>query len=278
MKNFIQCRTVCTLLISGILVTGNESFAGNDNHPSGARAAGMGCAAVTLTSVWANFFNQANLTELDRTTIAIHHEISFGLSQLGTSALAIAKPIGAGTFGLCTSFFGYSGYKESKTGLAYSLKLFKGISAGIQLEYLSVSAADESPKRRAFTFELGILAKLNKELRLGVHIFNPANIHYMGGSEESLLPAATVGLGYKASESLILTAETEKNLGFDPIYRAGIEFGIGKYLQLRTGISSSPWQNSFGTGFRIKELVIDVAVRRNSLLGYSPAFSMSYEF
>jgi len=45
----------------------------------------------------------------------------------------------------------------------------------------------------------------------------------MGGSEESLLPDATIGLGYKASESLTLTAETEKNLGLDPIYRAGIE-------------------------------------------------------
>jgi len=278
MKKSVACKLACTLLISGILASESESFAGNDNYPSGARAAGMGNAAVTLTNIWANFFNQANLAELDRTMIGIHHEISFGMLQLGTSALAIARPTGGGTLGLCTSFFGYSGYNESKTGLSYSLKLFKGISAGIQLEYLSVRSADDSPKSRAFTFELGILAELNKSLRLGVHIFNPANIRYSGNQGESIPPRATIGLGYKPGESLMLTAETEKSLGYDEIYRAGIEFGFGKYFQLRTGISSSPWQNSFGTGFKIKGLLIDVSLSRNPILGYSPAFSMSYEF
>jgi hypothetical protein len=267
----------CLLIIIGIVAPLDESIAGNESDPVGARASGMGNAAVTLSSVWANFSNQANLTELNTTTIGIHNEISFGINQLATSALAIAKPAGSGIFGFCASYFGYSGYNESKTGLSYSLKLFHGISAGIQLEYLCAHAGDNSPKSRVFTFDIGFLAKLSKTLNLGVHIFNPANIQYLNNSGESLSPIATIGLGYHALESLTLVGETEKSLGFDPIYRAGIEFGLGKSIFLRTGIKSSPWENSFGIGFKIKRLVIDVALSRNPILGYSPAFSMCYE-
>jgi hypothetical protein len=278
MTRIKTCIFACSLFILSNLSRESKVFAGNEDFPSGARATGMGNAAVTQTSIWANFYNQALLAELDGSIIGIHHETRFGISQLASNAIAIDLPTATGTFGLCACNFGYSGYRESKTGIAYSLKLFKGISAGVQLEYLTVHSSDDSPTSRAFTFELGILSVVNKYIRLGVHVFNPANIQYIGSKGEGLLPRATVGLGYKPMESLLLTIEIEKRLGFIEIYRAGIEFSIGKLFQLRTGVSSSPWENSFGTGFKIKRLAIDVAVRRNQLLGYSPALSMTYKF
>jgi hypothetical protein len=278
MKTFRACTFACIMLISGLWTPEVKLFAGNDNYSSGARAAAMGNAAVTLSGVWANFYNQAILAELDKTSFGIHHEMSYGMHQLATSAFAISIRAGEGTLGLCASTFGYSGFRENKTGLSYSLKLFKGISAGVQLEYLTMRAADDSPKSRAFTFELGILAELSREIRLGVHIFNPANIHYNGSRGEPISPKATIGVGYRPMESLVLSIETEKKLAADPVYRAGIEFSLGKYFQLRTGISSVSWENSFGTGFKFKGFMIDLSVCRNPILGYSPGCSLSYEF
>jgi hypothetical protein len=278
MKNFYLRQFACAIVISGILTPEVKLFAGNDNFPFGARASGMGNAAVTLCNVWANFYNQGNLAILKNTCIGIHHEMDFGIKQLSTTAIAIAKPVGGGTIGLCSGSFGYSGFRENKTGLSYALKLFRGVYAGIQLEYLSMRSADNSPKYNAFTFEVGILADLNKELQLGVHVFNPANIHYYGKGGEPIPPLATLGFGYKPLESLIITVETEEKLGLSPIFRAGIEFGFGKSFLLRTGISSANWENSFGAGFKLKSIIIDLSLRRNPMLGYSPACSISYEF
>jgi hypothetical protein len=278
MKTFRACILACIMLICGLWTAEVKIYAGNDNYPSGARAGGMGNAAVTLCDVWANFYNQAILTELDRTSFGLHHEMRYGMHQLAISAFAISTRAGGGTLGLCASSFGYSGFRENKTGLSYSLKLFKGISAGVQLEYLTMRSADGSPKSKAFTFELGILAELSREIRLGVHIFNPANIHYNGSRGEPIPPKATIGVGYKPIESLVLSFETEKRLAADPIYRAGIEFSLSKNFKLRTGISSASWENSFGTGFKFKGFMIDLSVCRNPILGYSPGCSISYEF
>ncbi len=277
MKKFYLRQFAGAMIISGILASEVKVFAGNDNSPYGARASGMGNSAVTLCDIWANFFNQANLAVLTKTSLGIHHEMDFGIKQLSTTAVAIAKPVGGGTFGLCSGFFGFSGFRENKTGLSYSLKLFRGISAGIQLEYLSMHSADNSPKYHAFTFELGMLADLNKELQFGIHVFNPANIHYNGKNGEPIPPAGTIGFGYKPLESLIITVETEEKLGLSPVFRCGIEFGFGKSFLLRTGISSLNWENSFGVGFKLKSIIIDLSLRRNPMLGYSPACSISYE-
>ena len=139
-------------------------------------------------------------------------------------------------------------------------------------------SAGNSPRNKAFTFEFGLLADLNKELVLGIHLFNPANIHYNGKNGEAIPPEASIGLGYKPLESLIITAESEEKLGLSPVFRAGIEFGFGKKFLLRTGISSQPWENSFGAGIKLKQCTVDLSLNRNPILGYSPACSITYEF
>jgi hypothetical protein len=278
MKKISAHFMVCIFCIGGAISPDSKLFAGNDNFPYGARGSGMGNACVTIPGLWSVFYNQANLVNLKYTSAGIHHEMNFGISQLSTSAIAFAKPLGNGTLAICSAFFGYRGFRESKTGVSYSLHLFRGISAGVQLEYLGMNAADNSARYYALSFELGILASLSKELELGVHVFNPANIHYYGRNGEPIPPAATIGLGYKPVEFLVLTFETEEKLGSAPLCRAGIEFGLGKQLFIRTGISTIPWENSFGAGVKLKSFTIDLSVRRNPVLGYSPACSIGYEF
>ena len=277
MKNFILHHRVRLMLISGMLCCCFELSAGNDDIPPGARASGMGGASVIMPGVWANFGNQANLALLTRTSIGIHHEFRFGLRELSATSIAFAKPAANGTFGLCYSVFGYSGFRQSKAGLSYSLRLFKGIAAGIQLDYLNIFSPDNS-RANACTFELGILADLNKEFKLAVHIFNPANIHYNGKNGEAIPPEIKMGLGYKPIESLTIIIQTDEKLGGSPVFRAGIEFGLGRILLLRTGISSNPWENSFGLGIKLKNVKIDISVRRHPILGFSPACSIGYEF
>ena len=53
----------CLFIFLFFLLT-NKAFGGNDNYPSGARAAGMASTAVMLTDLWSNFYNQAGLARL----------------------------------------------------------------------------------------------------------------------------------------------------------------------------------------------------------------------
>ena len=49
-------------------------------------------------------------------------------------------------------------------------------------------------------------------------------------------------------------------------------------MQLRTGFSTNPSQNTFGIGYTLNNIQFDIAVKRHQILGYSPQFSVSSSF
>lgn len=278
MKMILTCIIAGSMLVSCLFFSDNEALASNDLNPKGARASAMGGASVCLADLWANFYNPANLHSIDKFSAGIFHEIKYGLPQLSTSAFSLCIPAGNGRIGFCAGYFGYSRHRESRAGLAYSMKLFHGINAGLQIDYLGMYSSDNSSRYTAFTFDAGISAEISRELALGVNVFNPVNIHYNGRNGENLSPVMNAGLAYRPVESILLCAELESMPEFRPTCRFGAEFRMGRIFFIRTGVSSLPWENSFGTGFKFKNLLLDITLVRNPVLGYSTSCSISCVF
>jgi hypothetical protein len=254
----------------------NDATAQNGLPPmAGARGMAMGNASVTFRDINSAFSNQAGLAHLEGMAFTLGAERRFLLADINSYSAAFAYPTQSGTFGLALNYFGFSAYNEQRIGLAYGRKLLDNLSIGAQVDYLS-TRIEEYGNTSNVTFEVGLQATLLKNAVLAAHVFSPIRQDIV--TDEPIPTVLKVGIGYTPSDKVTLSAEMEKDIDFDPVFKAGIEYYIVDALALRTGFSSNPSQNSFGFGLRLKSgLHIDVAAAYHYQLGVTPMFSISYQ-
>ena len=266
-------------LLFVICITQLSLFAQMDNQPFGARSAAMGNASVTFIDPWAAHNNQAGLGFLENISTGIYYENKFLTKDLGLKCFTFSLPVKkAGAFGINVSNIGNRLYNESTFGLAYGMAFGKNIAAGIQLDYLRTHIGENYGQKGWFTFEAGILAKVYKNLLLGVHIFNPINVKMNKETNERIPLIYKIGLSYSFPQKACIAAELEKDLENKAIIKFGVEYHVIKPMYLRIGIATNPAVYSFGAGFEFYHFKLDIAASRHPVLGFSPQVSLNYEF
>ncbi len=266
-------RTCIFLLLSVISLS--LSATGED-FPIGGRSAGMANSSVTLNDFWSIHHNQAGLTGIKNFSAGIYYENRFGLKNLGLKAGAIVLPTKSGVFGLSMTYFGYSQYNESKIGLAYAKSFGEKFSAGVQLDYLSTHIAENYGSQSAIAGEIGLRFQINKNLCIAGHIFNLNRAKIAKYNDERIPTVARLGLSYAFSEKIIVTAESEKDIQYNPVFKAGLEYHPIDMLYFRTGISTNPVLNAFGFGLVFKNFKLDFATSYHQTLGFTPQFSIIF--
>jgi len=250
------------------------------NPHMGARSAAMGHASVTNTDVWAVHHNQAALAFLEESAVGISYESRFLTNELAQKgAVGAIKLKNHGTIGINVSQFGYSQFNDNKFGLGYALRLAKDISIGAQVNYQYIAfGANDYGSLSVLTSEVGVLARLTDAISLGAHVYNLNYAKVSDYADEHLPMIFRLGAGVQFSEQFTGSAEVEKSLEQDANIKLGAEYVFFEKLSLRGGLNTQPFSNSFGLGYRIKGLDIDVAANYHSVLGYSPQASIQYRF
>lgn len=263
----------------GILVSAFfTSNAWTGNTAIGGKYAGMGYSSVAFSDGWSSFNNQAGLANLENPFAGVSYENRFLLSQLGYKSIAIAYPIKNAGFGLSYSGFGYSSYNENRFGLSYGQKLGEQFSAGVQLNYLSTKIGDIYGSTGGLMASIGIQAKLNDNITFGAHVDNLNRLKLADYNNERVPTIIRLGINYKLSETVITTAEVEKDVDAKYVIKGGVEYHPNDMLYLRAGVSSSPMLGSFGVGIKISEFHIDISSAFHQTLGAIPQLSLSYNF
>jgi len=162
-------------------------------------------------------------------------------------------------------------------GLCKKVKRIK-YTFGVQLDYFNTHISEDYGSKGAAVAELGILAEPKENFFIGVHVFNPTMSKIAIYDNERIPTIFRVGIGYKFSNNLYVATETEKDIDFDPIFKAGVEYMVIKDFFIRAGISTNPVQNSFGIGYVHNRLKADIAFSTHQLLGITPHFTVIYEF
>lgn len=252
-------------------------FAQNGIPPqAGAKGMAMGNTGVVFKDVYSIFGNQAGLAYVEDISVVAFGERRFGSVGINNLAAGVAYPIANGSFGLQFNYFGIDLYNEQKVGLSYARRLMEKLSIGVQFDYLNTKITDYGSKG-VITFEIGALAELTKEISIGVHLFSPMRVEII--ENENLPTLLKLGASYQPSEKVALVIEAEKDIDFDLILKAGIEYYIHPSVVIRVGGSSNPTLVTFGAGFQLKSGVsIDVASSYHQSLGFSPGFSARYAF
>lgn len=256
------------LLLSFSLVSSAQHYDAKNNA--------LGGCGLTQNNVWNNFTNQAGLAEINQFIIGAGTENSFGIKELSTHTAVFALPVNGGVFGLNIDYTGFELYNESKIGLAFAKKLSDNFNVGIQVDYLGIYVDEGNNNHNNFTFEIGAQKRLMQTLTLGAHIFNPIVVKL--NEDENIPSIFKLGLRYDANEKVSIFTEGELESEQNAKLKLGLEYKIIKQLQLRTGFSTNPAKNSFGIGYALNKMQLDIAVNRHQLLGYSPQFSVSSTF
>jgi hypothetical protein len=255
-----------------------SGFSMNGNAPEGSRSAAMGGASVAVSDFWSLQNNQAGLAFFNRAAAGAYIENRFLVRELSLSSAGAVVPVNSGVFGVKVSYFGYELYNESKIGLAYARRLSEKFAVGVQLDYLHTAFGLDYGKKGVVTFELGLMSKINDQLSIGFHAFNPVSAKISEVGDERVPAILRLGAAYTFNDDLMITGEVEKNMDFAPTPKFGIEYQVVNGVFVRGGISTSPAIYSFGFGVNLGNLTLDFSSGVHQILGYSPQFSMIYHF
>lgn len=267
-----QVRFSCLLLLLLNFLFTDVSAQNAFSTAAGAKGIGAGNANLTYTDIHSGFNNQAGLAYLDGFSGVAYTENRFLLKELQLAAISIAKPTNSGTWGMMLQYFGFDEYNEQKVGVNYSRKLFDKFSIGAQFDFLNTQIK-EYGNAAAITFEVGMQYEILEKLTTGIHLFNP--IRASIGIQE--LPSILqIGLTYRPTGYIAISGSIEKDSTLPYNLRMGLEYQLLEKIQFRTGFNSNPNRLSFGLGYTVNQIQLNVAASYHDVLGFSPALGVVF--
>jgi hypothetical protein len=238
--------------------------------PHGASEMGIAFSATATPGYWSCFNNQALLTGASGISVSTSLETRFLLSGLSSKALGAVIAITPVPLGIVVTHYGNSDYHRMFCGLCSAVTLTKGISLGVQVDYVSEKGAGDYRDVSHITFETGMTFSLSPSLTAGMHVFNPLT------PLNSLPSAINAAIQWKHYDDLFLTLGSSK-ISSEPLsVQCGISWEILDRLVVRSGYMSSPSSFSFGVGFRTGSLQIDAGFLANSVTGITSSVSLTW--
>ena len=213
---------------------------------AGAREAGMGYSCIMNNTFWSSFNNQAGLALNNDFSAGINYEDRFRIKELGIKTAAIIIPAGNSSLGIVYSNHGYSDLRYQTAGIATGLKLSEKINAGVQIDYISEKSFGDYADNSFLTFEAGLLILPTKDIKVGIHLFNPVP----NSLRKYYMPSEIrIGAGYNISQAIQINAELEKDTRNPVVLKTGFEYEPVSKLFLRGGFNSKNSTLCFGIGF-----------------------------
>ena len=240
----------------------------------GARSAGMAGASLTLDDEYSLFNNIGGLGRVDNHAAFAAYQNRYGVSEFQVVGAGAIFSGGIGNAGVGFYKFGDDLYSEQRLHLAFGNKM-QMVSLGVGLDLLQYNVSTVGTNR-TLAIQFGGIAEITPQLRFGAHIFNLNQAEINSETGEKAPTVMKAGISFLPSEELILNAEVEKDLDFDEVFKAGIEYQIIEDVYLRTGISTEPFLGAFGIGFHPKNLKFDYAFSSDSRLGSIHEISVAY--
>jgi hypothetical protein len=246
-------------------------------YPMGARSASMSNAVVALEDVWSFHHNPAGLASLKSISAGVSYENRFLLRELQSQGVAVAVPLKKGVISVGGQFYGYQQFRSRKAGLGYSMLLSERFAAGVQVNYASVILNENYGSRHSATAEVGILAKITDQWKIGMSAFNLGRTGLSDFEDDRFSTIMRLGTSYEL-DKVILLAEAEKDLDHPVRLKTGLEYEPLESFFFRAGFATRPIEFSFGFGYRYRFLQLDLGSAYHQQLGWSPHFSLTFQF
>jgi hypothetical protein len=241
---------------------------------AGAGEAGTGYVCIMKNGFWSSFHNQALLASNNSLSFGFNYENRFNISELGTRTLGLIVPAGKASAGAVYSHFGYSDFSRDMTGLSCGMRLSGKIAAGLQVDYFSERITGEYSRNQYISCEAGLLIMPSEKTRFGIHIFNPVP----NSLRKSPMPTSVrIGAGTFLNNSLFTGLEAEMSSENRLIVRTGFEYEAAKKIWLRGGFCTDNNSFSFGLGWLVRIVQVDLGFVTHDKLGVTSSVSLIFK-
>lgn len=238
----------------------------------------MGRTSVCEQGLWALSNNPAGIAGLGGWQLGLYYENQWMLKETAYKNGCIVKAFDRiGCIGLSVSQFGWSGMSENLIGLVFAREFGPYLSMGLRADCYWLHLGEGYPDRFAPSFMLGVQSQVTEKLRLGASLFNPLNTRLGTINNDALPVVMRFGCAYQFTEDFVGQFEVEKDSQAHGVsLGGGFEYTLFKRFLLRAGAQHNPNVISFGLGYRIKNLQVDIAAQMHQALGASLQIGMEY--
>lgn len=237
----------------------------------GARSHGLGGCKATLTDGWSVFNNPAGLTSERGFGGLLSFEQKFLLTDLAEKYFGASLPTNKGVFGVGFVASGFSLLRKNELSIAYGTKLAKNFSVGVRISYFMVKYGDQFFAHKYIRADIGFNYWVNEKL-IVTSFANNLGALVSGASQSPIYSARLglyVGINYQLSSKVLIVSEVAKTLLLPLNFKFGLEYELVENLLLRAGLYTQRLTNTFGVGYRIKQITLDVGGEKHPVLGYS---------
>ena len=244
----------------------------------GATSTAIVGASVTQTNLWSINNNIGSLSSIEGVQAGFSFNNRFLVSDFSTNTAAFAIPFNNAAVGLIYSNYGNENYQIHKVGAGYSMRLGDNISGGLKFNYLLLNLGDFYGSKSIFSADLGLNAKLNSDLKMGVIIKNPTLSKIADFEDERIPTIIQLGFDYSVSEQLNTIIAIEKDILYAASVKAAIIYSPIEKMTIRAGVGTYPTSFGFGLGTSYKNVFFDLGTQYHQVLGFSPELSITTNF
>ncbi|SHK49928.1 hypothetical protein [Rhodothermus profundi] len=263
-------------LLSTLLSLALINVAQSQSLEGGARAIALSGATTALAAdVWAHA-NPAAWAGFRQAALSLMASQAYGLEALRLGAATYVQPIARLTLALGARTFGFEAYRATHFWLGIAHIVYPATRRPLQLG-LSVRYQRIAIERYGAAGTLGLWAGLRAGvfpwLSVGMAATN-LNAPRLAGRER-LPRTLRLGLAYHPPAPFQLLLDVSKDARYAPDLRVGLEVQALPFLTLRAGTGTLPGRFTAGFGLSAGLLQTDVAVEYHTILGWSPALSIT---
>ena len=266
-------------LIILILATPLWSYAIDLYRPSGARSTGMGRTCVCCQDLWSLHNNPAGTALLSGWQFGLYYENQWMLKETAFKHAVLSKGFSNfGCIGLNIVQFGGSQYNENLFGLSYARAFGPYLQMGLRVDGLLFHWGEGYQNQFGADFALGIQSQLTEKLRLGACLCHPIVMKLATLQHDPLPIVMRFGIEYQFTSDFIGQCEVERNNSRNGFcLRGGMEYIIYERFSIRAGVQHNPKLLSFGAGYQLRGMRVEVAAQMHQQLGAAVQVGISYK-
>jgi len=272
--NYILRYFILLILLSAINIA-NAQF---ENTDVGARPSALNGAFTSVAdNSLAVFYNPSGLGQMIFREVSFNYSPApFGLTELSTAAFSYAEPTNLGTFGAGIKTYGYELYREITGIISYGNNYRNRIFYGINFNFYHLNIKNYN-SASAFGVDIGTMAYLTNFLKWGFFGKNLTGSK-IGTSGERIAQVFRSGFAVQPRNDLLFSVEVEKDVKYPFSFRAGFEYSIMDFIDIRAGVGSEPTNYSTGIGFSYNLFQIDYSLQNHPDLGFTHQGNITINF
>lgn len=246
----------------------------------GGSTAAMGGCSVGLSHADAALQNYAALTTQEQCFISIAYRQDFLVLGTGYKYIGASMPIRhTGNAFATYCHYGDVIYNEQMATLGYAQRITQRLSLAVGGHYLFSGTSDGFyTPQHLITASLAFFMQFDEQWQMGAKIFNPFCVKLNTKSISRVPAILNIGVGYHPHPSLLLSAEIEKDIAYEPNLRAGAEYTFFEHFAIRAGFATGFVYYTFGIGYTSSRVHIDFATEVHQALGLCPALNCTFAF